>query len=433
MASLEHIYYVPHLIKVTEDGAVSREQDRALKAIEGLPQIFWADGTSWREANLWALMRATNGLTDIETVRSNFGHLHKYAQWLEQEQLDWRHFPMLERDRVLIRWRKYLIEQRDGLGLLAASTTTHRMNATIQFYKFARLYGLIDRGTPMWQERQVVHRYFDSVGFERTISRRSTDLAIPNRARHGLTLEDGLLPITEEHLQELLAFTGRPGNVSRELDLLLKLGFFTGARLETVSGLKLGTLENAIVDPRIPGLYYLSVGPGHRPHVATKFDVSGQIIIPVALLEELRDYACSVRRLKREALAAPQDKDLVFLTRYGHRYADSDSESGTAVGRAMVDLRRKATAAGMAFAKHFNFHMTRATFGTWVTSMLLSQKDANVKDVLALVSSLMLHKDISTTLKYVKFIQETPMKAAFSNEYSNFFLGLRTRLGDGHA
>lgn len=433
MASLELIQYTPHRTRVTPDGMVRREQDRLLKPIKGLPQIFWSDGSSWRAANLWAISRATNGVTDIKTVRSNFGHLHKYAQWLEDHQLDWQHFPMLERERVLVRWRKYLIEQRDKLGLLAPSSATHRMNATIHFYRFAQVFGLIGRDTPMWQERQVVHRFFDAVGFERTMLRLSTNLAIPNRARHGTKLEGGLSPLSGKHRQELLAFTGRDGNVSRELDLMLKLGFFSGARLETITDLKRGTLDNAVSDPKVPGLFYLSVGPGHHPYVATKLDVSGQIIVPCELLDELRDYVCDVNRLKREALAAPQDKELVFLTRFGRRYADRDSASGTAVDRAMVDLRRKATEAGLAFAKHFHFHMTRATFGTSLTSLLLSQEGATEKGVLDLVCSLMLHKDVSTTLKYIKFEKESPMKEAIANEYSNAFLGLRTRLGDNRA
>lgn len=433
MATLEHIFYIPQRSIVAKNGAVLREPDRGLRPVKGLPQIFWADGSSWRAANLWAFNRATNGVTDIKTVRSNFSHLHKYAQWLEDQQLEWQHFPMLERDRVLIRWRKHLIEQRDRLGLLSPSTATHRMNATVYFYRFAQVYGLIGRDTPLWTERQVVHRFFDSVGFERTMLRQSTNLAIPNRARHGLKLEDGLTPITDGQRQELLAFTGREGNVSREIDLMLKLGFFSGARLGTITDLKKGTLDNAVSDPKEPGLFYLSVGPGHRPHVATKFDVSGQIIVPAALLEELRDYACNISRLKREALAAPEDKELVFLTRYGHRYADRDSGSATAVGRAMVDVRRKATEAGMAFAKHFHFHMTRATFGSSLTSLLLSQEGATERGVLAMVSSLMLHKDVSTTLKYIKFVQQSPLKTAVANEYTNAFLGLRTGRVTGRA
>lgn len=433
MATIEFCNYTPHRIVVSEDGKVCSERDHALRTIKGLPQIFWTDGSPWIEANLWSHNRATNGVTDIKTVRSNLAHLHKYAQWLEEQILDWRHFPILQRDRVLIRWRKHLIEQRDKLGLLQPSTATHRMNATIHFYRFARVYDLIGQDAPMWQERQVVHRFYDPYGFARTMRLSSTDLAIPNRARHGLIMENGLTPLTTEQMHELLSFTGQETNATREMNLMLKLGFFTGARIETITDLKRGTLDNAVSDPRVPGLFYLAVGPGHRPHVATKFDVQGRIMVPVELLDELRTYLMDVRRLKREVMAAPEDKDLVFLTRFGRRYADRESSSGTAVDRAMVDLRRKATKAGMKFAKHFHFHMTRATFGTWLTSMLLSQEGAKEKEVLTLVSAAMLHKDVATTLKYIKFVQESDIKREMANEFTECFIGLRTRLGGNRA
>jgi integrase len=433
MATLEQIQYIPHRTHVAEDYTVRREVDCALRPIKGLPQIFWADGSSWRAVNLWAVSRATDGMTDIKTVRSNLGHLHKYAQWLEDEQLDWQHFPMLERERVLIRWRKHLIEQRDRLGMLAPSTVSQRMNAVIHFYRFAQAHGILGREVVMWRERQVFHKYFDTEGFERTMLRQSTNLSIPNRITHGLKLEGGITPLTFEQMKQLLAFTGRPGNVSRELDLMLKLGFFTGARLETISDLKRGTLINAIPAPEASGLFILAVGPGHRPYVATKFNVSGRIFVPSALLEDLRAYLTDVSRLKREALAAPEDKELVFLTRYGRRYVDRNSGSGNAVGRAMVDLRRRATAAGLELARHFHFHMTRATFGTSLTSLLLSQAGSNEKEVLELVSTLMLHKNVSTTLKYIKFAKQSGMKAKVANEFSDAYLGLRSRLGDNRA
>ena len=342
MAALELIHYTPHRPVVGEDGTVRWDLDPACSPVKNLPQIFWDDGTPWLEANLWAHERATSGKTDLKTVQSNLHHLHKYAQWLEAEDLDWRHFPMLERDRVLIRWRKHLIGMRDKLGLLSPSTATHRMNATIHFYRYARAHELIERDSPMWQERQVVHRFHDTHGFERTMLLASTDLAIPCRARHGLRLEDGLTPLTPDQMRELLAFTAQEGNASRELHLMLQLGFYSGARIETITDLKRGTLDNAVSDPAVPGLVYLSVGPGHKPFVATKFDVQGRIMVPDWLFQALRDYVTEPVRLKREALAPPENKDLIFLTRFGRRYADRESGAGTAIDRAMVDLRRKA-------------------------------------------------------------------------------------------
>lgn len=432
MASLELIDYVPHRHTVAEDEAVTWEQDTASHPIEHLPQLFWADGTPWQEANLWAFERATSGKTDLKTVQSNLRHLHKYAVWLEEKGLDWRHFPMLERDRVMIRWRKALIEARDKYGLLSPSTATQRMNATIHFYRYARANNFIGRDAPLWQERQVIHRFHDAVGFERTMLLASTDLAIPNRARHGLRLEDGLTPLTKEHRRQLLDFTGQEGNSSQEVHLMLQLGFYSGARIETITDLKKATLDYAAPDPEAPGLIWLAVGPGSTPHVATKFDVQGQILVPDWLFNALSAYVTDPRRLKREAIAPKENRDLVFLTRFGRRYADQESTAGTAIGRAMVDLRRAAVAAGLKFMRDFHFHMTRATFGTWLTSTLL-EKGYDVKSVLTFVSHAMLHKDIETTLRYIKFVEQTPIKIEVANEFTEAFLGQSTRLGTADA
>jgi integrase len=432
MAALELINYVPYRPRVSVEGNVTWEPDTACRSIKSLPQIFWAEGSPWLEANFWAHERATSGKTNLKTVQSNLRHLHKYAQWLEAQDLDWRHFPMLERDRSLVRWRKELIVQRDKYGLLAPSTATQRMNATIHFYRFARAFGLIGPEAPMWEERKFVRRFHDVHGFERTMQLSSTDLSIPCRTRHGILLEDGLSPLTTEQRDALLAFTSMEGNASRELDLMLKLGFYSGARIQTIADLKRGSLDNAVSYPAAPGLVYLMVGPGHKPFVSTKFGVSGRIIVPTWLLGELHDYVGCPSRLKREVRAPRENKDLLFLTRYGNRYANRESNSGTAIDKAMVDLRRRATEAGLIFAKHLRFHATRATFGTWLTATLL--KDGHdIKAVLAFVCEAMLHKDVKTTLSYIKFVEQTPIRIKVANEYSQAFLGINTRFGGSDA
>lgn len=432
MASLELIEYIPHRHVVTDDGQVLWERDTASRPLKYLPQLFWSDGSPWMEANQWSYERATHGRTDIKTVQSNMRHLHKFANWLEAEGLDWRHFPMLQRDRVLIRWRKHLMEMRDRYGLLAPSTATQRMNATIQFYRYARANDFIGRDAPLWQEHQVVRRFYDAVGFERTMLLSSTDLAIPNRVRHGQRLEDGLLPLTVGHMRQLLDFTKQEGNASPELHLMLQIGFFTGARVETICDLKKGTLDNALSDREANSLIYLGVGPGHKPPVKTKFDVSGRILMPDLLFRALQAYVTDPRRLLREALASVEHRDLIFLTRFGKPYTNPESTNGTAIGRAMVDLRRAAVEAGLKFMRDFHFHMTRATFGTMLTSMLLD-KGANHKAVLAFVCDAMLHKEIGTTLRYIKFIEQSKIKIQVANEYTEAFLGLSTRLGDNDA
>lgn len=424
MARLERINYVPHQWCVTE-GKVSWVRTPSQRSILNLPQIFWKGGQSWVEANHWALDKVRSGGVKLETVQSLMAHLHKYASWLEQQKdkVDWRHFPTRKSDRVLARYRGALIEARDA-GDLMPSTTTARMNAVIQFYRHCAAHNFISRHAPKWQERPVVIAYFDSTGFERTLLRLTTDMSIPNRARQGFRLEDGLLPITAAHMTELLSFSS--ANVSEELHLMLSFGFFTGARIGTISSLRIDSIENAIQEPSIPGMWNIAVGPGTG--VATKFDVSGHLMVPDFLLNELKRYAYSPRRLKREPFAAKEHKSLLFLTRFGNPYSKPDSLSGSAITREMTNLRRISVKAGLKFMQSFHFHQSRATYGTWIMSIALAK--VGQKSAIEFVKNTMLHKEEATTMRYITFLEHTKAKIEMGNAFTEAFGGLFTRLGD---
>lgn len=105
MAQLEYINYVPHRAVIREQG-LEWVLDACARTLSGLPQVFWNNGTPWAEANHWALDKARHGAVKLETVQNLMGHLHKYASWLEEEQVDWRHFPMRKSDRVLVRYQR---------------------------------------------------------------------------------------------------------------------------------------------------------------------------------------------------------------------------------------------------------------------------------------------------------------------------------------
>ncbi len=51
MATLERIHFAPHYLVRSEKAAIY-SPSRSRPSIKGLPQIFWADCTPWREANL---------------------------------------------------------------------------------------------------------------------------------------------------------------------------------------------------------------------------------------------------------------------------------------------------------------------------------------------------------------------------------------------
>lgn len=415
MAKLESIRFTP-MREAIEDGIARWEFDKLGRRIDKLPQIFWDSGEPWSEANHWALIKALSTVGGkIKTVLSLMKHLTPYASWLESTGMDWRHFPMRMTDRAIVQFRGELIRQRDELGVLAPSTATSRMAAVIQFYRHAQIYGFVGQSSPMWRDRQVLHRFFDPVGFERTMLRISSELAIPNRRRIGEQLEDGLTPLRPEHSAMLLDFTQRAG--LQELHLMLSIGLLTGARIETISTLRVKNIEGALPDDSMHGFYRVRVGPGTG--VNTKFDVSGDLLVPDFLMDALKRYAYSMRRLRRQALASDKNRGRLFLTVKGNPYEASS------FNRLMTDLRRRAVAAGLHFMRRFKFHQTRASYGTMLMGLALDVTSA--KNAVAFVCGAMLHKDEATTMRYVRFIQNVPVKALISKEYTAVFSGVVNR------
>ncbi len=416
MASLEHVDFMPWREVATGSG-IAWEQDKLALAIRRLPQIFWEDGQGWAEANHWALEKIATHGAHLDTANGLMKHLHAYACFLEKHNLDWRHFPIRLAERAVVRFRGNLLE-RINHGSLASSTARSRINAVVQFYRHAASYEFISPATPMWRDRAVVVRYFDTAGFQRSLSRITTDLAIPNRSIVGVRLEDGLLPLSDTHMTKLLQFTA--DEETTELHLMLATGFFTGARLGTITTLRIENLEQARPDLYMKGFCLIRVGPGTG--VATKLNVEGDLLVPIMLLDELKRYAYSTARLKREAKASENQRSILFLTSRGNRYSNSS------VSVLMTGLRRSAASADLRFMERFKFHQTRATYGTWLMKLALSVTTAAA--AIEFVKSAMLHKHESSTFTYIKFLEANKGKQVVAQAFHEAFTGLRKRSWD---
>lgn len=421
MATLEHVHFVPHYL-VCRESAVAYSPSRSRSPIEGLPQIFWTDYTPWREANLWAVERATTGDASMKTVASNMNGLLNYAKFLESRDLKWFEFPARKADRCLVLYRGTLIKMRDA-GQISPSTASEYMRNCIMFYRWVKHRELLAPHVQLWREKPYVLKYFDRVGFVRTISGTTTDLSIPNRKRPGQTLEDGLLPVSETDRDSILDFAGE--NATTELYLMLALGFFTGMRLGSICDLKIQSLEHAVPDPSADGLLLFAVGPGATPPVHTKFGVTGQVWIPEALRDKLLEYAKGWRRMEREAKASPENRDLLFLTRFGNAYGRRGTDQSSAVNVEMSEFRKRGVKAGLQALRKFRFHQSRCTFGTELARLALSAC-ADVSIVIATVSDALLHGPNSeaTTFKYIRFVQALPIKQAHSNSFMVAFSGI---------
>lgn len=416
MASLEYINFNPWR-EIVEGREIAWERDSLARGIEGLPQIFWQDGSGWAEANHWALAKITDHRVEVATVKGLMKHLHAYACFLEAHDLEWRHFPTRLAERAVVRFRGDLIQQIN-CGGLASSTARSRINAVVQFYRHAAVHDFVSTTTSMWRDQAVVIRYFDAVGFKRSLTRFTTDLAIPNRTVVGIRLEDGLIPLSDIHMTELLKFTA--GHETSELHLMLTMGFFTGARFGTITSFRIENLEQARPDPYMKGFVLIRVGPGTG--VVTKLDVAGDLLVPCLLFDELKRYAYSAERLKRETKASSADRSVLFLTNRGNRY------SSNTVSRMMTELRRGAVRSGLKFMERFKFHQTRATYGTWLMKSALQV--ATPSAAIAFVRSAMFHKHESTTFRYVQFLEVTKGKQEAAQEFHQAFTGLFNRSWD---
>jgi integrase len=424
MATLETIRFSPQRCIVAH-GKVEWRGVNSARSIQPIPQIFWNDASPWREANLWLLERIIVREVDPKTVASNATALHGYASWLERSGVNWWHFPQLRKERCLVRYRGALIESRDR-GALAPSTVAQRMRVAVSFYRWLKHTGLLSAEWPTWQDRVVGIRLDDPFGFERTLMVGTTDLAIPNRKSANDKLENGVLPVTIKAREQILAFALE--HASQEFFLILSVGFFTGMRLGTICDLKVQTILHAVPDPSASGLYRLALGPSASPPVATKFGVTGQVLIPEALLSALRDYAYSVTRLKRESIAEAHNRGLLFLTRFGNPYAQRGTDKSVAFNVEMNRLRRAASREGIGALRSFRFHQTRATFATQLARIAISTLGG--LNAVSVVQDALLHRHEATALKYIKFVEKEPLKERLSDEFTRSFLGLVKAIGE---
>lgn len=415
MARTESIKLQTHIIKINAK-RVEFIQSKCLPNYQ-LPQIYWNNNDPWDEVNLYAYDLLLNENLNIKTVKSNIFHLNAYATWLEENNIDWTYFPETRSERCLVVFRGDLIRKRDSLDL-SPSTTTQRMRAVIKFYKWLKEKNLIDTNVLMWKDKVYKKKIINKFGFENTIDIMSTDLAIPLINNSNIELEGGLSPVNPREVPNILNVAINHSSI--ELYLLLKLGFYTGMRIGTISDLKVETLEKSILFKN-ETMSRIQVGPNASPPVSTKYSKDGSILIPTELVHELLDYCYSIRRLKRVANSLDENAELVFLTKEGNRYLSLNNK---AINVAMHRLRKIGVGLGYDVFKSFHFHQTRSTFATVLMEYCL--KKMPPADAIQLVKDACMHKDELVTFKYIKFLENSKNLEKISNQYTNIFLGIES-------
>ena len=419
MASVSRIAF--QHFELDEHGAPGLRPGR-LGVIEGLPVLYFSDGRMWEEASMylasWARDIAEDEAGgDLQSVQSSAWQLRAYLEFCEEKSLDPMRFGKRRYEKPTYMFKGRLIQQRDGkatrdngsnLKQLAASTVSNRIAAVARFFLW-----LIDSGTAQFEHppckvKHITIHTRTAQGLGRSIQVRTTDLAIRYRAADRNTVEGGLKPVSLAMRDEILEAARK--HCSIEFALMLELGFRSGPRIQTICALKCATLAKAS-KRRIESLLLLPVGPKHG--VATKGGVNYELQVPLDLLERLREYATSPRRMLRVAKASEVDRDVLFLNRFGKRYNRRGADQSTSVAQDMARLRRATK--GVLDLASFYFHCSRATFGTSIVNAGL-RAGVSLDRILSRLKTLMGHKDAKTSLTYVHFVEKEEENSKIDEE-----------------
>lgn len=431
MARLEHIRLSLERCEVEGSVVVFKQQlvvdpKTRLKmpvAPERVPQLLWASGEFWDEANLWLLARTRlllSGQLKEDTLSANGKDLLAYSDWLEIAGMRWWQCHPNDDERPLNLYRGHLVRSYEQ-GLIAPTLASRRMATVKTFYRWLLSEEILSPGFPLWSERNVRIAYEDAFGFRRHIETVQTSLDI-KAAKHSpdeLTLEEGLRPVSLEVRDAILDLAHR--RCSHELFLMLSLGFWSGLRLGTICDLKIQTIENAVRIHECPALMHISVGPQANPPVRMKLDQgSGGIVVPTQLLEELLDHSISLARGKRLVLAKPEHKHLLFLTVRGNSYGPGKGDRSATVNAEMSRLKRRAREEGQNI-DDFTFHWTRATFATmWARA---ARVNGNLHEFMPTLRRMLAHKHDRTTERYISWVEKEEVRAAVMDEFTRTMFG----------
>lgn len=396
-----------------------------------IPQIIWKSGEPWSEVNVWLLSRARSllsGLLKEETVGANGKDLLAYADWLEAADVQWWQCHPKDDLRPLNLYRGHLVRSYEE-GRISPTLASRRMATLKALYRWLLSEQILSPGFPLWSERKVRIAYQDVFGFQRHIQSVKTSLDIQASKRVGQApLEDGLQPVSVEVRDAILSLAYR--RCSTELFLMLSLGFWSGLRLGTVTRLKVQTIEGAVAVQNCADLKTISVGPLANPPVHMKHGQSSDgIVVPTKLLEQLLDYSVSLARGKRVALAKPEHKHVLFLSKFGNPYGSTGSDRSATVNAEMSRLKRMARQEGL-HIDDFKFHCSRATFATmWANA---ARANNSLHEFMPTLKRMMAHKYDRTTERYIEWVEREEVRAAVMDEYAKTMFGRFYRSATAH-
>lgn len=393
--------------------------------IGSLPTLFSDDGYFLQEPNSYLFYLKT--VKKAKDLNPCSRALLKYYQFLEDEQLEWNHFPPIKRLKPTYLFRSHLLKLTKR-GELAHSTANTYINQVKNFYLWAMHEGYLcidrEQEAPFKMEFVQVQSKGILAHLRPTFIVETSDLRIKVPKDSDSKNIRPLSPLSQENLNLLIAFLPK---ISEELKLQILLSIDTGMRIEEISTFTLDALSTATPVAESQYRFELKLCP-LSTGVQTKFAKSRHVEISIDLLEGLREYQISERRLSRvnklyakvsqfkektlslnqntiETLERCERHEPLFVSQQGNPMTRETIESR------WIELRAEIQKVDSTFKNRF--HDLRSTYGTYRLGDLL---DAQLPEMecMELLMAWMGHRDESTTWKYLRFLKR---KEAFKTKF----------------
>ncbi|MGM8374432.1 tyrosine-type recombinase/integrase [Enterobacter hormaechei subsp. steigerwaltii] len=403
----------------------SVEYSAGVQCPKGLPALYDKTGHFVEIVNHWLLdLKTVSRLIDINTAAKA---MLRYWKFLERENIEWNHFPPVNRLKPTYRFRSEELLSAAREGRMAFSTANACIGQVVRFYIWAienhHLVISSEKEAPFKLEFVARQNKGMLAHLRPRVLIQTSDLRI-RVARHANPAVSSLTPLSMEHLSLMAAHLN---NQSHEFILMSLLACESGLRLREACSFTVNALQEARPASELKSRYHITIGP--RNGVETKFGKTRTIEVSATLLNILRHYALSERRGKRlsrwekqfqPVSTNPQDASLsgsdsrdnyprfepVFISQQGNPVRPEVLNARWGTFRNM--LRQKDP------GFRYRFHDLRSTYATYRLHSLF-ESGLSEGEALDCLMGWMGHQNESTTFKYIRYLKmNETLKFAFS-------------------
>jgi integrase len=395
------------------------------------PIVLQADSSPWKHATLYLLQKIDSiAPPNPRTLESIANDLVMFRRFLDDEKIDYLHFPKRKLRRPTYHYRTQLQQLMES-GEISANTASRRVSSVIGFYRWLERQHDTSFEHPLWQESEISISFHNTHGSIHHKPVKTTDLSVhvpKNREDYSEYINDSgkRRPLDKSEQVNLVTALKNIGNPEMMLAFLVALT--SGARLQTVFTLRLVHFQTKLPEQ----LSEIPILVGMGTSIDTKFQRRMTLYIPRWLQEKIMVYINSERALKRRKISSHTFNNIgdqyVFLTRTGKPYYIANNDPfkinyrspprGGSV-RQFIKSQLKPELIKLDAIFEFRFHDLRATYGLNLLEEKLSQSGEknSLFTSLMFIKTRMGHSKLSTTEHYLEYRKKYKLATHIQSEF----------------